>query len=373
MSIALNKDQARFLRQCAQRLTPRPQGNNAAQVVKDICGIQAQDARAAALSIRSRSAGLVAADVEQARVQERSIVRTWGPRGTLHLLASEDLRWLLALFGPAFIAGDRSRRLELGLDDETSASGAQTIRDILADQGSLTRDELVEQLAARGLRLEGQARPHLIFYAALQGILCLGPDRGSKPTYALLEDWIGHINPTNLSREAACAELARRYITAYGPAGPDDMAAWSGLSINEIRAAWKHIADSLLEVEIAGQPAWMLQSHLARLDEFPDHPPIVCLLAAFDTYLLGYRSRDMIVEPQYAKRINAGGGMIRPALLVDGQAVGTWKCEQRKKQLEIAVEPFRQFAPGVQPRLETEAADIARFLGIPTVVVSILN
>ncbi|HEV2472214.1 MAG TPA: winged helix DNA-binding domain-containing protein [Ktedonobacteraceae bacterium] len=373
MSIALNKVQTRFLRQYAQRLTPRQPGESAAQVVKDVCGIQAQDARAAALSIRSRGAGLVAADIEQARVQDRSIARAWGPRGTLHLLASEDLGWLLMLFGPVFIAGDRARRLELGLDDETSARGVREIRDILADQGPLTRDELVEQLAARGLRLEGQARPHLIFYAALQGILCLGPDRGSKPTYVLLDDWLGHIDSTTLSREAACAELARRYISAYGPASRDDMAAWSGLPISEIRAAWKHIANSLLEVEIAGQPAWMLKSHLARLDEFSVDHPIVHLLAAFDTYLLGYRSRDMLVEQQYAKRINAGGGMIRPALLVDGRAAGTWQYSPKRKRLDVLVVPFEPLASAVLSGMEEEVGDVARFLEIEATALTILS
>src|SRR5690242_2095517 len=86
------------LRLQAQQLNVRQ--SNVTQIVRDVCGIQAQEMEAAALSIRARSIGLTWDDVEQARVQERSIVRTWGPRGTFHLLATEDLRWLLALFGP---------------------------------------------------------------------------------------------------------------------------------------------------------------------------------------------------------------------------------------------------------------------------------
>jgi len=145
MSVQLSTDQVRFLRQYAQHLIPNQPGTHISvtQVVLEVCGIQAQDTNAAALAIRVRGAGLISADVEQARIQQRSIVRTWGPRGTLHLLATQDLRWLLTLLGPAFIAGNRSRRLELGLNDETSIRGAQLIRDILAGQGPLTRDELV--------------------------------------------------------------------------------------------------------------------------------------------------------------------------------------------------------------------------------------
>ena len=93
MSITLSDDQLRFLRLRAQRLTPQRPDEviHVAQVVKEVCGIQAQDASAATLAVRSRSVGLVVTDVEQARVYDRSIVRTWGMRGTLHILAAEDI------------------------------------------------------------------------------------------------------------------------------------------------------------------------------------------------------------------------------------------------------------------------------------------
>src|SRR5581483_6827898 len=122
MTLTLSDNQTRFLRLRAQRLVA-PSVNNVARVVKELCGIQAQDANAAALAVRVRSAGLVAADVERARVQERSIIRTWGQRGTLHLLATEDFGWLLSLLGPIFVAASQARRAELGLDEETCSRG----------------------------------------------------------------------------------------------------------------------------------------------------------------------------------------------------------------------------------------------------------
>jgi len=366
MAISLSGDQVRLLRMRAQRLTPQPPGTVAgvAPIVKDLCGIQAQDARAAMLGVRVRSADLLAADVEYARVQERTIIRTWGQRGTLHLLATEDLGWLLPLFGPVFIAGDRRRREELGLDEDTCARAISVIRDVLASQGALTRAELVEQLAARGIRLTGQARPHLLYRAALEGIICLGPERGAEPTYVLLNDWVEPGRAT-LSPEAALAELVLRYLQAYGPATPEDLAAWSGMPISRIRPAWPRIADQLLEVEVAGSPAWMLKTYAAWLDEPPTPAPIVRLLPGFDIYLLGYQNRDLAVPSQHAKRINAGGGMIHPVLLVDGRAVGTWKSKRQKNRLEVVVEPFDQLAIRVQQGLQAEITDFARFLGVP--------
>ena len=399
MAISLSDDQVRLLRLRAQRLTPRlrdlsqvgflwkgrgkgaptpPQGDRkgtplprtgprdtvsgVAHLVKELGGIQAQDAQAAQLALRVRSAGLVAADVEHARVQERTIIRTWGQRGTLHLLATEDLGWLLPLFGPVFIAASRRRRAELGLDEDTCARGIRVIRDVLANQGPLTRAELVEQLAIHGIQLEGQARPHLLYRAALEGVICLGPDRGREPTYVLLSDWadLGHA----LLEETAYAELARRYLNAYGPAIPEDMAMWSGMPLSKLRVAWQRIADQLMEVEVAGSPAWMLKTCKAWLEMPPVPSPTVRLLPAFDIYLLGYRNRELVVPPQYAKRINAGGGMLHPVVLVDGCAVGVWKSKRKNNHLDVVAEAFEPLVPQVYPGLEAEVADIARFLGV---------
>src|SRR5260370_38602200 len=160
MTVYLSNDQVRFLRLHAQRLTPQQPNEviGVAQVVKEVCGIQAQDASAATLAVRPRSAELFVADVEQARVQDRTIIRTWGPRGTLHLLASDDIGWLLPLLGPVFVAGDRRRREGICLCDEICVRGMHIIRNVLACEGPLTRAELVERLATNGIYLEGQAR-----------------------------------------------------------------------------------------------------------------------------------------------------------------------------------------------------------------------
>jgi hypothetical protein len=367
MAITLSDDQLRFLRLRAQRLTSQQPGEmmGVAQVVKEVCGIQAQDGSAATLAVRSRSVGLVVADVEQARVNDRSIIRTWGPRGTLHILASDDIGWLLPLLGPVFVVGDRRRREELGLSEDICVKSMFIIRNVLASQGPLTRAELIEGLSTNGIHLEGQARPHLLARAALEGMICLGPDRGAEPTYVLLEDWIGQKNTGHaLSEDETYAELTRRYLHAYGPATPGDQATWSGLPLSKIRAAWQRIEDELLELKTASAPVWMLKTQATRLDELPSPIPIIRLLPRFDIYLLGYQKRDLAVPPQYAKRINAGGGIIHPTVLVDGRIVGTWKSKREKSHIEVMVEPFEQLAPEIDGGFEAEVEDIARFLGV---------
>jgi Winged helix DNA-binding domain len=366
MPIFLSDDQLRFLRLHAQRLTHQQQGEviPVARVVKEVCGIQAQDAFAATLAVRPRSVGLVVTDVEQALVHDRSIIRTWGPRGTLHMLASDDIGWLLPLLGPVFVAGDRRRREELGLSEDICVRSMRIMRNVLADQGPLTRAELVGHLSTNDIHLEGQARPHLLARAALEGLICFGPDRGTEPTYVLLSDWIdqkqiGH----SLSEDEAYAELTRRYLSAYGPATPGDQAVWSGLPLSKTRAAWQGIEDELQELETASSRVWMLKAHASRREEFPATSLIVRLLPRFDIYLLGYQKRDLVVSPQYAKRINAGGGIVHPTVLVDGRIVGTWKSKREKKHFVVMVEPFERLAPEIDGGLEAEVEDMARFLG----------
>lgn len=236
----------------------------------------------------------------------------------------------------------------------------QAIDEILVASGPLIRAELTEQLDARGIPTAGQAIAHAVGYAAMQGVLCFGPERNGKPTYARLDDWVKR--PPAPPQEEALSELARRYLAAYGPATTADLAAWSGLPMGQVRQAWESIAGEVLEVEIDGRPTWMLQAHADRLEAQPPQDPIVRLLPAFDTYLLGYASRDWMLEPAYAKHINAGGGMIRPTLLVDGRIVGTWKLNKRRKQQEVVVEPFESLEAAVHAGIEAEVADLTRFL-----------
>jgi hypothetical protein len=367
MSISLSDDQLRFLRLRSQRLAHQYRGEAipVSQVVKEVCGIQAQDASAATLAVRSRSVGLVTADVKHARVDSRTIIRTWGQRGTLHILASEDIGWLLPLLGPVFVTGDRRRREELGLSEDVCVRSMHIMRNVLAEQGPMTRGELVEHLSKNGLHLEGQARPHLLARAALEGLICFGPDRGTEPTYVLLNDWIDQKSTGHaLSEDEAYAELTRRYLSAYGPATPGDQAAWSGLPLSKTRVAWQRIEGELLEVKIGNSHVWMLKTQAAWLDELRSSTSIVRLLPRFDIYLLGYQKRDLAVPAQYEKRINAGGGIVHAAVLVDGHIVGTWKSKREKKNFVVMVELFERVATEIEEGIEVEVEDIGRFLGV---------
>ncbi len=362
MTIEFSAHQTRLLRLASQRLLPLEEAppDSPAQAVRAVVAIQAQDLPSARLSIRPRSAGLTASQVDQARQVEGSLIWTWCLRGTLHLVAVEDARWLSPFLRPTLISAHRRRFEQLGWDAARAETGIRLLRDALEEHGELTRGEVVRLLREHGLPSEGQAPFHLIYRVAVEGILCPGPDRGKEPAYRLFAAWVGEQQP--LPHSEALAELALRYLRAYGPATPEDFASWSGIKIGDARQAWRLVAGQIVEVQAAGQPAWLLKEQLPRLEAALSTDAVVRLLPRFDTYLLGYANRSLAVAPPHARRIHPGGGIINAALLVDGQARGVWQAKRLKSRYEIHIDPFEPIPPDLLPLLEAEAGDLGRFL-----------
>lgn len=295
-------EQLRALRIRAQHLVVRAPRDEMADVVRSLCGVNAQSEPAMMLSLRARVEGLEAADIVQA-IEQKRLVRTWAMRGTLHLLDSDDLGWMVSLLGPRIISRGRRRRLELGLTDDILAKILDEIPAILND-GPLTRSELAGRLAGRGIEIDrtGQAPYHLIAYAALKGLLFIGPDsRDGDHTYCLVED--GVKEQAQYSGDEALAGLIRRYLGGYGPAALEDFAAWSGLSMADARKGWELNKEALAELEVGGRSLWSPVTPLRPLDGPASADTVVNLLPAFDAYVLGYSRREHVVRPEHQDKV----------------------------------------------------------------------
>jgi Winged helix DNA-binding domain len=319
-------------------------------------GIQAQDPRAGRLGFRARSRQLRAADVDHARTEERSIVRTWAMRSTMHLVPADDVGWLLPLFDAGLVADSRRRLRQLGLDARAQDRAVDAIRKALESDGYLGRSALVERLGRIGIEIDAARRVHLFRLATGEGIAILGPDSGSETQLALAREWIGE-RPAH-DRDAAVAELTRRYLRAFGPATEADFAGWSGLPLRDVRAGLARVAGELVEVSIGTERAWTLRGAARR-----PRGRIVRLLPAWDNYLMGHRDRDFIAGLESWPMIVPGGGMIRPTIVVDGEAVGTWGGRRAGGSVRVEVSPFDEFDADVEEAVREEAEDIKRFEG----------
>ena len=360
---SLTRIEARRLRLRSQRLDARA-STGVADIVRGIAAVQAQDTFAEVLAARVRGENVTAGDVEHARAEDRSVVRTWAMRGTLHLLPSEDVRWILRLVGPTMVRKFRRRHQELGLTPQVYARAVEVMKQALGEHGALTRRQITERWAERGLPGEGQGVPHLLCRASLEGVICFGPTVGGQATHVLPDSWLG--DSSDVADPGA--ELARRYVSAYAPTTPEDFGTWSGLPAKEVRRAFESVADDLLKIDVDGTPMWMPKTHSGVLDEvLGGERRAIKMLGAFDPYLLGYRTRDLGVGAELLKRVHPGGGIIRPTVLVDGRAVATWTRKRAGRKLSITVSPFESLSDEERVGIDREVGDIGRFLGVETV------
>lgn len=353
----LSRDDVRRLRVAAQRLH-RPKRSSATELVRHLTGVQAQVLSAAGLALRARTEGLTGERVAEERVRDRSIVLTWAMRGTLHLITAEDYGWLVPLVLEPRVAHAHRRLRQEGVTAEQSEVAVGSIERMLERHGPLGRSEIAERLGRRGIRTEGQAMAHLLWLAAARGVVCHGPDRGRDQRFVLVRDWLGEPEP--MEREAAVAELAVRYLAAHGPSEPADLALWSGISVGDAKRIWRTIGDRLVEVQTIEGMRWRLRSGTAAAPRRS-----VRLLAAFDEYLLGWKDRETALPAEHRRKVNRGGGWIRPVLLVDGRALGTWSTTRTSNRLRLDVRPFTPPAPWVRRAVDSEAEDLATFLGLP--------
>ena len=310
------------------------------------------------LAVWVRTEGVTASEFDQALATDRTVVRTWLMRSTLHLVAAEDLGWMVDLLGPIVRARSHRRREQLGLTDELCERALAALPEALAAAGPMPLRQVMAKLADHGVRIDtsDQAPTHLMVLAATHGIVCRGPEAGREPTFARSDEWV--TPGPRLDRDESLARLARLYLAGRGPATVADFATWSSLPAAEARRGFDVVVPDLVQVEVAGTA--MVAP--ADMDLGPPHQTSPRLIGLWDEYLLSSRSRDLILDPAVAHRILVGG-VIQSTLLVEGRVAGLWRLRGSGGRRKLDVEPFADLSRSTQRAVVTEARDIGRFLG----------
>ncbi len=366
----LSWPQVHAFRLAGQHLTQRAPKKDLTRVVGDIGGAQAQVMSAAELQVVVRAACTVE-DVRKALWKDRTLVKTWLMRGTLHLVPSKDL----PLFSAAMsMYGMRNTNAWLKWMQITEPELIDLIDAIghALDGQALTREELIAKVGkGRSERIQlamksgwgGVLKP-----VARQGLLCFGPSRGQSVTFVRPQEWLGTWH--EVDHQSALVELARRYLRAYGPATKKDFTRWWGSWSGVGKTAWTGLARELVPVSIEGQRADMLASDLDRIAAV-NHEPSVRLLPPFDPYLMGYSTRDHLFAAEHGPRVSRTAGWISAVVLVDGRVVATWTHAAVKGALTVTVEPFRKLSPSTLKELRERSDTIARALGLDEAVVRV--
>jgi hypothetical protein len=352
----LNIAQHRLSNQCiasARFATP-------GDVVAWLGAVQAQDYLAALWAVGLRLPNATDAGIERA-LAERSIVRTWPMRGTLHFVAAADVRWMLHLLARRSVALAAGRFRQLGLDDAIFARSTETIRKALHGNKQLRRAAMYEVLESAGIVAAGQRGMHILWRLAQDGLICYGARQGKQPTFVLLAEWVP--DARIMERDEALAELARRYVTSHGPATAQDFAWWSGLTTADTKIAL-HLAKQSLVQDVCGEQTYWLPSSLSASGEAEQ----ACLLPAFDEYLVGYKDRSAVLDPLHARQVNAGGGVLNPTIVIGGQVVGVWKRSLARGSVVITPTLFRPLLANEEQAVAKAAQRYAAFLRLPVLV-----
>ena len=343
------------LRLAAQHVAT-PALDDPARVVERLGAVQAQDYLAGLWGVGLRTRGATEAAVEDA-VSRGAIVRTWPMRRTLHFVAGADVRWMLALLAPRQLRAGASRYRYFELDEAVFARSARVAVKALEGGHAVERRTLFDIWQAAGIRTGDSRGLHIVSHLAQTGLICFGPRRGRQPTFVLLEEWVR--GPASLPREVALATLARRYFTSHGPATLHDFAWWSGLTIRDAREGIEQATPYLAREVVGDRTYWFGREAVARRSPARAH-----LLPAWDEFTVAYRDRGDILDPAHARKVNAGGGVLKPVVVVGDRVVGTWTRALARESVVVNALLFRRLAAAESNAVAAAAARYGRFLGL---------
>lgn len=385
--LSVTWDQVAAFRLARHHLLERAPRRRLLAVVHDMTGAQAQLLPAVQISLWTRVRGLEIAHVEKA-LSDRSLVKASCMRRTLFLVPSEHLA--------VFVRGS-ARRAEKeirwargkGVPERVVETAIEAALDVL-DQ-PLTRPEIAERVSkALGVQMQtyhgggwGNQRKlaavpvgeltypvvDLLHLVGARGVVCYGPNRGNEPTFVRADAWIPGWQ--DVPRQQAEGMLLRMYLRAFAPATVADFASWAGLSLTDARAIWERETADIEPVNVEGWAAWVLRKDLNELAHAEFERPLVRLLPYFDTFLLGHKERQHIVDIEHHSRVYRAQGWITPVVLVDGRVAALWEHSREKDRLRVKVTKLRAIARPIATRIREEAQDLGRFLGISNVDVEI--
>jgi hypothetical protein len=367
----------------ARQLLAEPAGSPV-EAARQVAGVQAQVMSAAELAIGIRT-GAPPPVTRSALWQERTLVKTWAMRGTLHLFAADEL--------PAWVAALRQKEAETrrtkGWEDYHGVTVAQLAAITEAVGGILgrepmTRAELAEAVAqatrdpALGQAVQTGFGGTILKSAAANGDLCFGPDRGRNVTFVEPRTWLrrGWAEPDPAH---AAGLVVRRFFDAYGPATGADLARWWGVPPAQGRRMLRPLLGELVRIELGDDPAparptattaWMTGPEAARLADTPPLRGHVRLVPAFDPYVLAPHGHRRHAWPEgLHARISRPAGWISPALVVDGRVAGVWSHTPSGGRVRIVIEPFGLLERRTRAAAEAHAASYEPFLGGPIEIV----
>lgn len=333
------------------------------QCTQQLIGLQAQIHPAAALAAAVRVPNLSHADFDTQLWQDKSLVKIWGQRGTLHIYAQSD--W--PLIHRVWSGGSwwKQRFIEEVMGTEKDYEKLLNKVEALAKKSpSIGRTELRNLgVPERLLSSWGGLFADLVY----QGKLCHVPRQGNEGRFAHRSQWLPELAWQLPPEAAARQEIVKRYLKGYGPASVQDLAHWAGWRMSRAEAELKALEAELLPVQVDGQALWGLKTQSKTLKALPKDAlgsmPLL-LLPRFDPMVLAHKNKDWLIDASRYKQVWQKAGHVEATVIESGRMVGTWRYAKRKEALEVSVWPFAKLSRSSKAELEERAQILAHCFGL---------
>lgn len=349
------------------------------EVVGAMCGAHAQVMSAAELSIGLRTAGTTRADVRRALWEDRTLVKTFGPRGTVHLLPAAELPlWTGALAAVPMPPGGLPKAARM--DAAQTDAVVEAVADAVREGEPPTVDELSDAVIARlgdwagdpvvpGFTGMWPRWRQALHTAGHRGALCFGPNRGRKVTYTSPDRWLPGFTP--MAGDKAIAEVVRHYLRSYGPANAQHFAQWLSAPRRWAAELFASMSDELRPVaSLLGDGTTVYRLAEDDSAQAPGEPGGVRLLPYFDAYAVGSHPRELLYPGRAAERaLSTGQAGTVQVLTVGGVVAGVWHQKRSGRKVDIRVEAFGKLTKARLGEVEAQAERVGEILEAKPVLV----
>lgn len=328
------------------------------EAARAILGAQAQIEAPARWALALRTEGIpTAPDIRDKLLVEKSLVRAWGQRDTVHLYATDDWH----LFATAQSLWPASARRGAMPTDEELADFISTIEGI---DGPFTRSHLLEAAPPRLVQAfvdepqnndppERMAITRLIWVAGREGFLSSTENIGREQGYVARKRWVPDAKWPDITPEDAAIEVVRRYLKTWGPARVQDIAHFLGARVTDTRRWVEPLRDELVELEIEGLSGHLIfKEDVEHLQATSDSWP-ARLLPAYDTQMMTHANKEPLLKNANDQpRVWAKSAVVKPTIFYKGQFVAIWSHKATKRAVSLDFEPLTGVDEGIGREIE---------------------
>lgn len=308
------------------------QFDDPAQVISHMGAMQAQEYRMMRWAVEMRTRKPSEKTFKQAFDSGR-IIRLHLLRGTWQLVSAEDYWAMIDLCAPKAIAVTKGwmSSNKIAFSDEELMRISDILAQTAADMGSATKEDFIYALNKKNIQMDNHRLSYHIRMAEMSGTLCSGNLLPMKATYSLSAD---KVKPrAKIDRDEALMIFTRKYFQSRQPATLEDFVWWSGLNISDCRRGIEFLGDSIHLVRWKGREFYITDN--CRTRGFRKGKCL--MIPPYDEYLIGYKSRDIVLSPELSHKAHNNSGIFQPIIAHDGIVCGNWAPFKDKLQAEFFI------------------------------------